>query len=353
METDHPSVAVESRDGLTCHVLREPSTGSEAWILPDIGANCVRFSTTIGGEQLDVIRQPPTWDAYRERPTYHGAAILFPFPGRIRGGRFTFGGVTYQLPLNEPDPGNAIHGCVSGNPWTTVALTADPSGDARGIYQIGSDSNRTLLESFPFRFRLSVEIRLKNGALGYAFVAENIGDQPMPIGLGIHPYFPLPLGSVGSLDDCEISIDAPYYWAQEGYMPVGNAIPAEQSVDLRVPRSLRALASVGVGGVNRMVNLVHTQFSDTAAPLPADGGIRWKLTNPRSRRSVVVEADAAFSASVTYVPVTREKVSFEPHTCVPNAFNLSSEGKVAGTITLRPREFWRGSVSIRAEGITK
>jgi aldose 1-epimerase len=338
----------ETRDGLAFDVLRDPATQSEAWILPDVGANCVHYQACVEGQPLDVIRPPPSWDAFRAMPVLWGSAVLFPFPGRIREGRFSFGGVDYQLPLNETSLGNALHGCVSNRPWARVATSADARAGAALTYRIGTDQQPKLLAEYPFPFRLTMEIRLRSGRLHYAFTAENIGERPMPVGLGLHPYFPLPLGDSGSADDCEIWVDAPYYWEQEGYVPIGVSTHAEKSVDLREPRSLRGLASVGIGGPDRMVNLVHSQFSNNAGPRPSRRGIQWGLRDPRANREVVVKADAAFPASVTFVPSTRDRISFEPHSCLPNAFNLTARGCTAGTVILAPGEFWRGSLSIRA-----
>jgi aldose 1-epimerase len=346
-----PSVAGETRGGSEFQILREPATGSEAWIVPGVGANCVRFVTTVASQPIEVIREPADWEAFRERPTYHGAAVLFPFPGRIRGARFTYAGVEHQLPVTEPSTGNAIHGCVARRGWTTLQTGASPAGGAWSTFQIGTDHQHDLAREYPFPFRLTMTIRLRNGQLDFAFVAENLGFQPMPFGLGLHPYFPLPFGGAESVDECEIGIEAPYYWAQEAYMPSGVPRRSEESVDLRAPRSLRALASVGIGGPDKMVNLAHSQFSHEAAPEPGPFGVRWILRSPRTNRQVVVEADAAFPASVVYVPPTREKVSFEPHTCLPNAFNLANEGRLAGAITLGPREFWRGNVTISASQV--
>ena len=343
-----PSVSVEQHDGIEFQILREPATGSEAWIVPFVGANCVRFTTSVGGQPLEVIRPPASWDAFHARPTFHGSAILFPFPGRIRGGRFSYGGVEYQLPINEPETGNAIHGCVARRPWTVLGTAAGTGEGAVTTLTIGTDRLPDLANEYPFPFRLTVVISLRDGRLSHHFVAENLGERPMPFGLGLHPYFPLPPGGLGSVDECELQVAAPYYWAQEGYMPAGRPRRVEESVDLRSPRSLRALATVGIGGPEKMVNLAHSQFSHDRAPPPGEKGIRWALRNPRADRQVIVEADASFPASVVFVPPSREKVSFEPHTCLPNAFNLTSEGKVAGTLTLGPREFWRGSTWIRA-----
>jgi aldose 1-epimerase len=350
MDDSLPTLGREHRDGLALTVLREPSTGSEVRIAPDIGANCASFRTNVDGQPLDVIRFPDSIAAFRDRPTYFGTAVLFPFPGRIRGGRLRFAGTDYQLPINEPSTGNAIHGCVAKQPWIETSSAADSAG-VEVTHTIDTVRLPALLNDFPFPFRLTMKVRLSAGVLSFRFLAENIGAVAMPVGLGVHPYFPLPLGTVGAVDDCEIWIDAPHYWEQENFMPVGYSRPVEASVDLRTPRTLRALASVGFGGIDRMVNFTHSQFSDTLGPGPGPSGIRWGVRNPKARREVIVEGDPSFPASVTYIPTTREKVSFEPHTCLPNAFNLANEGKVAGQITLGPSEFWRGSFQIRARAI--
>ncbi len=346
-----PSVTTEEHDGLVFQVLREPATESEAWILPEIGANCVRFVTAVDGRPLEVIRLPESWDEFRKRPTFFGAAVLFPFPGRIRGGRFSFAGKTHHLELNEPEAGNAIHGCVARQRWSLLEASADGSG-ASVIFGIGMDSHDELLDQYPFPFRLNMEIALRNGHLLHSFAAENLGSGPMPIGLGLHPYFPLPLGDRGDVDDCEIWIDAPYFWEQQNAIPTGDSRRADESLDLRAPRSLRALASVGFGGQGRMLNVCYAQFSDRHAARPTARGIRCGVRNPRAGCEVVVEPSSAFSACVTYVPPSRDKISFEPHTCVPNAFNLVNEGRTAGTITLGRREFWRGSIYISARALS-
>ena len=43
--------------------------------------------------------------------------VLIPFPGRVRDGRYTFEGQTYQMPINDKDGPNAIHGFVRLIPW--------------------------------------------------------------------------------------------------------------------------------------------------------------------------------------------------------------------------------------------
>ena len=55
-----------------------------------------------------------------ELPPKGCGAVLVPWPNRLRGGRYTFEGVSYQLPLSEPLVGNAIHGLGRWARWTKV-----------------------------------------------------------------------------------------------------------------------------------------------------------------------------------------------------------------------------------------
>src|SRR5215813_5149846 len=58
------------------------------------------------------------------RYRYH-PPILFPFPNRIRDGRFTWEGKEFHLPLNDPAKKNAIHGFACQRVWRVVDQGAD------------------------------------------------------------------------------------------------------------------------------------------------------------------------------------------------------------------------------------
>src|SRR5437588_10421468 len=46
--------------------------------------------------------------------------VLIPFPGRVRDGRYTYAGHSYQMPCNDKDGPNAIHGFLRLVPWEVV-----------------------------------------------------------------------------------------------------------------------------------------------------------------------------------------------------------------------------------------
>ena len=47
--------------------------------------------------------------------------VLIPWPNRLQDGSYEFDGQHYQLPLNEPEHRNAIHGLVRWAAWTATA----------------------------------------------------------------------------------------------------------------------------------------------------------------------------------------------------------------------------------------
>src|SRR5205823_11016791 len=51
--------------------------------------------------------------------------LLVPWPNRIEDGRYDFDGRSHQLPLNEPERRNAIHGLARWSHWSVVDQAKD------------------------------------------------------------------------------------------------------------------------------------------------------------------------------------------------------------------------------------
>jgi aldose 1-epimerase len=50
--------------------------------------------------------------------------VLIPWPNRLEGGSYEFDGKHHQLPLNEPERRNAIHGLVRWAAWKVAEREA-------------------------------------------------------------------------------------------------------------------------------------------------------------------------------------------------------------------------------------
>ena len=146
----------------------------------DAGANLCRLRHR--ASMLELLRSPASEEELLSHPETYGVPVLFP-PNRIDGGKFTWQGRKYALPLNEPERSNHLHGLVLGRPWTLAKLASDFI--VMTYVFPGSDG-------FPHAFTLSLSYRFASDAVVQEFRVDNNSASPMPFGLGFHTAFSLP-----------------------------------------------------------------------------------------------------------------------------------------------------------------
>ena len=148
-----------------------------------------------------------------ELPPGGAGQLLAPWPNRIDGGSYEFGGTTYQLELSEAAKGNAIHGLTRWVNWKPAVHIADEI-----------TLTHTLLgrAGYPFCLELSAHFRLDEATgLQVSVTATNVGSLPAPYGTGYHPY--LTTGAP-SVDDCELELPASQWLpADDRGIPAGAA----------------------------------------------------------------------------------------------------------------------------------
>jgi len=233
--------------------------------------------------------------------------MLMPWPNRIRDGRYTFAGHDHQLPLSEPDRGNAAHGLVRWAIWSVL----ERAGDTVTL--------RCRLRPQPgweWSLDLSVTYALTVSGLVVTPRARNVGTQAAPFGFGAHPYL-----SVGEnrVDEVALAIPAAARLElDDRLLPTGLAAVDGTRQDFREPRALGELA-------------LDTAFTDIAAD--PDGRWRVTLTHPHTGRAVTLWADATaypwlqvFTGDSLPLPSRRTSgIAVEPMTCPPDAFNSGDD----------------------------
>lgn len=128
---------------------------------PDHGARLA--SLEVFGHELLVTEDPAA--------TGWGCYPMAPFAGRVRRGRFDFGGNEYTMPINFPP--HAIHGTVFDKAWV-----------ADGATRFSTD----LGDSWPFPGQVGQEVVLEPESLTLTLeVHAEVG--PMPVSCGWHPWF--------------------------------------------------------------------------------------------------------------------------------------------------------------------
>jgi aldose 1-epimerase len=312
------SVGSSLRDGTTIWELEEANTASVE-IAPEWGNNCFSFRT------LHDILEPVSFEEFALRPRSYGIPILFPFPNRIKDGKFLFAGKTY--PVNPKQ-----HGYVRDKKWSVIDSGASDTEGAWVRSRFDAEQYpEQILQQFPFPFQLEVEYRLKEGRLLMDTLVLNSGNEKVPFGFGIHPYFRLP--ERGTLE-----LHAEKRWELIDSIPTGKILDLEGQFDLNKPRDVHSLS----------LDDIFTELHPDE-----DGMARCVLRDELNQVQTVVEFDPhRFPHVVLYtVPAPRRAFCIEPYTCPTDAFNLQNSGVEANVLLLLPKTESRFRISVYTEPI--
>jgi aldose 1-epimerase len=307
--------------------IEDERSGARASVLVGLGFNCYRFLVRHGDSDLDVLWSESEFDSGLKRAAGSGIPVLFPFPGRIAGQTLTWQGRQFALAAGD-GRGNAIHGFVLSRPWRIVERSAQ---HVRGQFQASVD-DPTLLDCWPADFRITASYSIDHHTLSSELLIENPDQQPLPCGLGLHPYFRTPLGG-SDAGACIVRLPVASRWELVEMLPTGKKLP--------VPQAERYRAGVELSSL-----VLDDVFSD----LPfEDDWCQASIFDPGSGRRVKISFDRAFSNCVVYNPPHREALCIEPYTCVPDAFRLESAGVDAGLRVLQPGESFVARWTIEVE----
>src|SRR5947208_1902303 len=106
--------------------------------------------------------------------------VLIPWPNRIRDGRYEFDELEHQLPLDDVEEQDAIHGLVRWSAWNVLESSADRVVMGHLLHP---------QPGYPFSLAIRIEYVLSADGLCVRTIAENRGIQACPFGAGCHPYF--------------------------------------------------------------------------------------------------------------------------------------------------------------------
>ncbi|WP_437226111.1 aldose 1-epimerase [Planctomicrobium sp. SH661] len=299
-------------------LISDPESGAAARIAPELGFNCFFFEAVIDGHRVSVIDAPADVLKGQARPSSYGIPILFPFPNRIRSGRFEWEGTQYQIPLEEGVT-NAIHGFCLDRPWRVVDQSKD---SVTGRFQLSVDAPDRLA-AWPTDFIIDVRYRVTENRLECQFRITNPTTKTLPWGLGTHAYFKLPFGANSSPKDCIATVPISEEWELDDQLiPTGRRLPVENSFALRNGARF---------GAQKLDNVFTGWQSD-------GGTVRTSIFDERAGIELTQVCDAEFFREmVAYTPPERDSICLEPYTCVTDAINLQPRDLNAGLQVLGPK----------------
>jgi aldose 1-epimerase len=234
-----------------------------------------------------------------EKPANGRGQVLAPWPNRIKDGSYEFDSKLLQLPLTEPEHGNAIHGLVRWQTWTVAEQSSD-----RVVLAYVLEPQ----PGYPFALALGIEYSLSDAGLTVTTTARNVGPEKCPYGCGQHPYLKLGTPRIDTLHllvpgQVVVSSD-------ERGVPVGTESVEGTEYDFRTSRT--------IGGT--VLDNAYTELERGA-----DGRARVLLDDPGGGSGLTLWVDESYPYLMVfsgdpYPDLARRSVAVEPMTCPPNAF---------------------------------
>lgn len=120
------------------------------------------------------------------KPFEVGSFVLVPYSNRLFDGKLLSPSGTITLPSNYPNSDVPVHGLGWKKNWQCIAH--DPQRMVLGYSHL-SDTH------WPFAHNCVQTVTLNHGQVEFHLKLQNNGEQPMPAGLGFHPWFALDKGS--------------------------------------------------------------------------------------------------------------------------------------------------------------
>ena len=282
------------------------SIGGYAVIQAQTGASLIELN--LAG--LSLIDLPGSKNHPLESNPYHPSALLTPWVNRVRNGNYSFKGKNYQLPINEPALGNAIHGLLARKSFTLVKQSSS-SVTLKHEYK-GEEPNYP----FPFQFQYTYTLT-DSGALEVTFEAKNTGSGSLPFACGWHPYFSFPDTTV---DDLEIN-----------FKPISRFLSDSQMIPLKEEnlngKQQFKFSTDKIDHVFRLepMEIHRTEFIDTK----------------HQKRLILEQSSILFPFLVVFQPEGFSSVAIEPMTANTDAFNTGD-----GLIELAPSEAFSGQIRL-------
>jgi aldose 1-epimerase len=250
---------------------------------------------------LDLLRPGPA-GGEATHPVDLGCFPMVPVCNRVRDNLLRLDDRRWPVRPNFPPQPLHLHGTGWTHAWHVVEAT-------------GSDALLRLdCDEAPWRFRAEQLLVLDAAGFSVTLSVENLAAEPMPFGIGLHPYFPV-------TPRMTLRFAARRFWLMDGDKLPGEPIAVPPELDHAAPRATP----------RGFRNHVYEGWDGEAA-------IAW----PEHGVALALRADPLFAHLLVFRPPAQPVVALEPMSHVPGADGLGwralAPGKrMQGRVALHPR----------------
>ncbi len=260
------------------------------------------------------------------------SAFLYPYPNRLRDGKYKHNGKTYQFAINNAATQNSIHGFGKDVPMRVVK-TSVKENEASVKLRFKHDGKNL---SYPFKFSMDITMGFKRAftdkkkkkhtaEFSVEMKFKNQSAHAIPVGLGWHPYFKIS----EKVDDTALFM------------------PSVQKIDI----DARMLPT---GTFSKFENFKSWQ---TIGDTVLDNGFLIKQTDEKIAQICIKTntaelkfwqeiGPAKWNYTQIFTPPHRNSIAIEPMTCNIDAFNNKD-----GLLLLTPKAVLDGKFGVRFERI--
>jgi aldose 1-epimerase len=316
-------------DGIEIVQLSDPARRIEVSIAPSIGN--IAYELKVNGK--NALWTPfQSLGEFQRKPALCGVPFLAPWANRLDQDAFYANGKKFNLNpglnnLRRDSNQKPIHGLVAFSPrWKVTGMAADGES-AHVTSRLEFWRFPDFMAQFPFAHTIEMTYRLSNGMLEVETVLDNHSAEPMPVGIGYHPYFQIH--------------DAPRdQWKVH--------LAANERLELS-----ELLIPTGERKPNPFpdpVSLSGTQLDDVFGGLARGPEGKAIFSVKGNHEKVSVLYGPKYTVAVVYAPQGRNFICFEPMAAVTNGFNLAYAGVYKELQSVPAGGQWRESFWIAVEG---
>lgn len=264
--------------------------GQRLALLPDMGGGVAAWQMECADGTLVDLWRP--WDGQSEDMYSLASFAMLPWSNRIGSGGFACEGKFHAIQANRLGEPYPIHGEGWLQPWRASQL-----GD--GVVEMHLSSCRHL--GSPYEYQAYQRFSLVDGGLDQSIEVCHQAAQPLPYGLGLHPWFPRTANTrvLADVDGVWLSASDP--------MPTSHSITFPHGWELR-------------NGISAYGSLIDNAYSGWNGQARID----W----PERNLSLTLRQTAPLDGELfclVYRPPAGETFCFEPMTHPINAFHLKGQ----------------------------
>lgn len=286
----------------------------EVGIAPNCGASIV-YMQSIRGTPFEFLRHGSASSLEKRDANSMGMFPMLPFTHRIKGGSFIYWGILRKVPLNFSKSSDPIHGDGWKAIWSmlektpsSVVLTFSHSKEKKG---------------YPFSYTAKIQYSLETSSLKTEISIKNDSSLPMPVGMGIHPFF-------NKTPDMMLRFNNKNVWSHLSD-PIDKPYPTPESWSFKELKKIK-----------------NMEFDTCFGGFDGEAQIVW----PKVKKSIIMTTDEKFRHTVLFSPPRKGFICLEPTTMANNGFNLAANGLLGtGIQSIGPHETLVGRIRLETRDL--